>query len=549
MSAARDGITHSQWNKAILTGIAEVFRDAVLEFCQHPTLQFQWMRYLPSINIVGEFWSQLRPKIVALLKESPVLRSRRENSLKRPYQLKIQTDDTMDEKGDPLFDDLAEELYLSQQYALEEEQSLRQIGVQSLSMTDILLRVQADLSSTSSKIKSTATSEDWHTRAARLLMKPFENGWPEQGQVQGLGIIPLQSGSWVAGSSGSVFNPQHNLVPVPTDLGLRLVKAEALLNRDRHALFSKLGLKHCLPKDVLVSHYDSLDTSQLVGLKASVTHLQYLFWNLPIKDMSLSSYVYIFDKNSIPIHRVFITDGRSRTVDDLYFESNDEYGPKSLFAKVVEGDTVVAPGFPAHFVHPAYSEIPSTLSLRQHISWEGWLESSADIQRVPRLAKSTGMLLSDAFLYLIEHRRRNVVGTLKEHWAIYSNLMKPQLVQALSKVLISCEETCDTQMRRTYMPLRSLKRICTNLGAAGQVPFVKLAIEVLDDDVELAWKFLQTFQVRFAPDLEFYLHVLRSLLQSNKAVVGELSEKSKGNLFVVYEEIEKHSNAADHNRI
>ena len=35
-------------NKAILEGVAEAFVDAVLQFCQHPVLQYEWMNYIPE---------------------------------------------------------------------------------------------------------------------------------------------------------------------------------------------------------------------------------------------------------------------------------------------------------------------------------------------------------------------------------------------------------------------------------------------------------------------------------------------------------------------
>lgn len=223
-SASRGAVSHSEWNETILAGVAETFRDAVLQFCQHPTLQFQWMRYLPSKEISDPFWAQLLPKVVALLKETPILRPGSGGALKRPHRLKWLGSDTKDENNDPLFPDLPEELYLSQGY-LWQDKALDELGIQIINWGELCARIRADLDSPSSKMKSVTTSDDWHTRTAKLLMSPIEKSllnWV--GQVRQMCLIPLHNGSWGSCNSGSIFFPYSDRSPYLQILAFNLWK-------------------------------------------------------------------------------------------------------------------------------------------------------------------------------------------------------------------------------------------------------------------------------------------------------------------------------------
>src|ERR1700733_1048768 len=82
--SSREDVVHSDRNEAILDGVAETFRDAVLEFCEHSSLQYEWLEYLPGSFISDDFWAQLSRKIIRLLKRTKVLRTRGQGTLKRP---------------------------------------------------------------------------------------------------------------------------------------------------------------------------------------------------------------------------------------------------------------------------------------------------------------------------------------------------------------------------------------------------------------------------------------------------------------------------------
>lgn len=203
------------------------------------------------------------------------------------------------------------------------------------------------------------------------------------------------------------------------------MEEKALKNADRKRLFSKLGVKICLPEDVIpeiIKRYTS--KGAYITLQSSVMHLRYLYWKLPEVEKTLNHYVYLMDQKTDPVNRYTVTDGRQQIVDDLYFESRGEYGPKELLSKVTDGEEILAPGYPAHFINSAYPRAGSAdagkLNDFAGLSWLDWLEKFAKVQRIPRLVKSSSTVLSDVFLYIIEHRRNKLVGTLKEHWNSYS---------------------------------------------------------------------------------------------------------------------------------
>ena len=101
--ASREDVFHSVRNEHLLSGVAETFRDAVLKFCDHPSLQYQWMRYLPSNSISDEFWKTLQPKIIYLLRNTCCLRPWSETSLCLPRQLHWVTSDFKDKNGELSF--------------------------------------------------------------------------------------------------------------------------------------------------------------------------------------------------------------------------------------------------------------------------------------------------------------------------------------------------------------------------------------------------------------------------------------------------------------
>ena len=214
----------SHRNKDILDGIAEAFLDAVCQFCNHPTLQYKWPRYIPG-KISNTFWERLKDKIHELLKGRAVLRGHSHGPLQPISQLKQIGEDFTDEFGNALVPDLDEEMYLASEYQQQDTAALVSLGLGVLGFDSVMERFRHDLEqpSSGSGFKSPETNEDWHTRTAKLLLRPFEEKWKTKGPdwVRGLACIPLQNGKWTAITEGAVFFPHTDGIILPTYLGLR----------------------------------------------------------------------------------------------------------------------------------------------------------------------------------------------------------------------------------------------------------------------------------------------------------------------------------------
>lgn len=193
-----------------------------------------------------------------------------------------------------------------------------------------------------------------------MLMRPYHHGSDAKILLlESLPLVPLLDGSWVSVTSKSIFHPDSDGVPVPTDLGLQLVAPQALKKSARKSLFKEFGLQHCVPKDVIALILKKYNRCYNVPLQDSVSHLRYLYWHLPKEQRDLPKTLYLKDQQSQSVYRAFVTYDRE-IVDDLYFETDGTYDPKQLSAQVKSGSEIIRPGFPLHLINRAYIEtVPS----------------------------------------------------------------------------------------------------------------------------------------------------------------------------------------------
>jgi hypothetical protein len=177
----------------------------------------------------------LEDKIQSLLKEHAVLRGRSHGPLRRISQLKKLGNDFEDKFGEALVADLDEEMYLASEYQREDRAPLETLGLAVMNFDAVISRFQKDLELPNSRLKSTETDDDWHTRTAKLLLRPFEEKWSPKtmDMVRRLAIIPLQNDEWTAVTDGAIFFPHTDGMLIPGDLGLRIVDENSVTNSTR----------------------------------------------------------------------------------------------------------------------------------------------------------------------------------------------------------------------------------------------------------------------------------------------------------------------------
>jgi len=491
-------------NKAIFDGVAAAFVDAVLQFCEHPTLQYQWMEYIPEDGeILSPFWSKLLALIKAALQKTPILRPRSKGGLKLVSQLKIIPTVFKDSDGNPLVSDLANEMYLAPEYGeYFEIAKLKSLGVTSMTTYDCIERIRQDAKSTSPKMKS--ATDDWHIRVARILLMPFEKGnlRAKIPSIRKMPLIPLGNNEWTSITKGKVFFPYTDGILIPSDLGLRVVDANAISNTTRKKLFVQLGVTDASVESVrnLILEKHKMSRER-INLKSSIKHLQYLYWthSLPPiaeKRMSLRKQTSfrVRDENNFRVHDDV----------DLYFQMDGKYSTQEFLRTAQEGD--VEGGSLGSLLNPEYLNSAPARKDYDLPSWETWLEESLGILRHPRLADPKDPTkLSKIFCYIVKKHPEKLLGTLKAHWSSYNGLVNSELSGKISDVVVPSTNVGAMTLKRTFLPLKDLVRRCGEFLDAVHFPFLILN----DSSILEEWKFLCIFGVGMNNDLEFYMEVLR----------------------------------------
>jgi hypothetical protein len=514
-------------NEKIRDGIAEAFLEAVCQFCNHPTLQYKWPRYIPQ-KISNPFWKCLEDNIHELLKGRAILRGHRHGPLWPISQLKKIEADFKDESGNPLVADLDEEMYLASEYAQEDIAVLKSLGLGVLKFDDVIARFQHDLNQPSSKsrFKSPETDDYWHTQTAKLLLRPFKEKWSESSTVavRRLNCIPLQNGEWTAIADGAVFFPYTDGILIPTDLGLRIVDGKSITNPTREKLFITLGVKFASIQDItalILGRYKKESSS--IGFETSLKDLCFLYSTYaPGKTVNLreSTSLWVFN------HR----DHRSHDEEDLYFQSDEEYGFQELMGSVLE----VAPhnsGRTGSFIHPEYCkqiEIFAEKPGGSHSAFKAWLQECIGILKHPRLVDPKDLTqLSPIFQYIIDSRPDKLLGTLKAHWSSYEAMISTSLASTISNVKVRTNIS-STPLGKTFIPSESLTNKCAEFLDIQKFPFLELENE---PDTE-GWRFLSKFHVGVELSLDFWLQILYYCSKSDGPFRYEIYEVIQRELWV-----------------
>ncbi|KAH7043982.1 hypothetical protein B0J12DRAFT_760369 [Macrophomina phaseolina] len=503
--ASREDVFDCPRNETLLDGVAQTFRDAVLGFSNHHMLQYQWMRYLPDGSISDDFWKRLAPKIENLLKEARILRSWTTRLLHSPGKLRYVAPNFRDKDGEPFFADLMQEAYLAPEYEYRDLELLKPLGTKMITLPEIIDRVESDLRRNNSKMKASSTNDDWHTRVANFLARYFN---PNRNsridiRIKALPLIPLRGGTWTAVGSmaQSIYFPTVGTCNIPSDLDFNIVDSAPIHNTARSRLFSLLGVKECNPEAVISAIYDKHTCRQamtLIDFSISANHLQFLFWHGPSFSNLSQSFLLVSDAGGGSDHA--LVDAKNATI---YFpDPLDGCGPYQLFTK-----TLVTPGFAAYFLDARYlRHVPSEARSRE-MSWEVWLEQVLGIRRAPQINISGKP--SAELQYILRYCPDKLLEVLRRNWTEY----EPEI-------------TNDIETLSSYIPLPNLAELANEFRLLTPI-FVHVSLSDLSDELGEPWRFLSRFGVRFTDDVQFYLHLLQDVSESNDNVGGNLDRTFK----------------------
>lgn len=530
MANREDIVSSSSRNLALLDNIADAFIKAIHQMYNHETLRYQWMRYLRNMKTYPweTFWKRLVEKIENRLGTAEILEPRRRGSPRIVSDLNPLVPIHCDLDGHPLFEDLPgrAEKYISTEYRDDDLHILRDYGIAYMAQDAFLERVKHDLSRTNSRMKNPATSQAWHTRAAKSFDLSFRNQWTARIQeTKALAILPLTDGRWASSSGCEVFFPViGDGIHIPVDLELNILALSACGNAERAKLFKNLGAVQANVPDVrqrILLKYGVQKPLPYrpgsVSLEMSYSHLAFLYHTHEEKDVSQLRYLVLFD-----------TEGRARrpSVADCYFANDDPY---SLWQLSQEGQDE---WFKSNisFVHGKYFQDPPDGD--KPLTWKSWL-ALLGVRDRPQLQGRNGEPLAPACLYVAKQMPSKFLHFLRYAWETekQSVTSRHDVVNALQSLTVLCQGGATgtavlKPLRDTYLPLPSLQEKSDAFLGKDFFPFLEFGESLTSNVKADNWEFLSSsLGVGRDDNVHFYLDILTYMKKARRG--GEMMNPSR----------------------
>ncbi|KAI0385044.1 hypothetical protein F5Y04DRAFT_204258 [Hypomontagnella monticulosa] len=526
----QDIVQDSPRNAGLLAGVADAFVKAILQFCEHDTLKFQWMKYLPDKNATGwrNPWLSLVNGIANRLSTTPVLYDRNGFSRRLIGDICLLRDDGFDENGDPLFHDNPKQI-VSQLYRVDDLHLLKDYGLRYATSSEIFGWVENDIGRGDlSRIRSPKTSEDWHIRTARLLNKIFMK-WRRLGhhvKLKRLELIPIQDGTWVSASQ-LVYFARVNKIAIPPDIHLRLV-LESVTDSERLILFRNLGVKWA---DASLIRKEILELYPNQGappsIESSKRHLEFLYLTEAMtRDDDLPYENLTIHDNDGTVHEPF--------KEYIYIGNDELYGALELFRETDPGPNPGdgAPGHPALFVNEKYFEkLPISIKKKP---WIDWFYNRLCVDKCVMFYDDN---LEEVGRYLQKYRPEKFLGALLAFYTYTPTRDMSNLVDYVRGSKVLCRGNRHVLLTEAYFPTQELeRRVERFVGQDVPFPWLWLDIETTPDAIPPEWKpFLTLLKVGSpSTDLSFALDMLKSSLDAFPAKVAP-SDIEK--LFELYDHI------------
>ncbi|KAK4445769.1 hypothetical protein QBC34DRAFT_487117 [Podospora aff. communis PSN243] len=540
----QDIVTSSARNEGLAVGIADAFVKAVLQMCDHPTLLFQWMRYLPQQDAYpwDAFWKSLITRIKEQIQLHPVVAPAKPGPLRRVGECLRLTTDSIDRYGQPLLPDIPPHKYLSTKYESSDLDRLKDVGLRFMAMDEHILRARADIASTTSRIK-TQVDEDWQTRIANFLHLPFRERWEKRiREVKELALLPLRSGEWTSTTLGPVYyaNLEGADLLIPSGIGLRNVDPAAVANTSRKRLFDAVGVQNISAVEVRNLVARKCQSGPLT-LFESVEYLQFLFLTQAFAAPGSAEprVLRIFNHNGD------ILDGREA---DIYIRSDDRYGAAQLFCPTEPGSGPGrgAPGFVVSFVNDAYFEDPPSLpspTEGEIARWSQWLTKVCVLTETVSIYDARRGELTPAGKYVSKHRPEKFMGLLRMNWeeTLRSQARRDaRIIDAIGQIPVLCRGAGVVALRPlklTYLPLPDLIALCDRFMVEGEFfPWLELETSVSETRAALEWSALgSAFGLGYdRPWLELALVALQYIYSANSHAEESLARPQRMHQLYTY---------------
>ncbi|KAF5006291.1 hypothetical protein FDECE_7322 [Fusarium decemcellulare] len=523
-NASREGIVvTAARNTGLLGSIADAFIEAALQFCNHPTLQYTWIRFLPDKpkNAYEDFWFRLVTRIKEKVRTTPLIRPDSGGALRLITDLCQPRPRYADKKNNLLLRDLEPEISLSRHYGDHEVTILRDFRLSNFTRYHFVQMVEKDLKATPSWIKSRTSDDYLQSRVAHLLAEFYEvdiYGFNlVRGDIRALALLPLQDGRWLAANHEyRIFFPDTQGLTVPDDLNFNLIDASAAAHTPRRNLFKLLKVETLETEKVrsriFKRHRAYRRGSRKVGLQTYVDQLKFLYSTHQVGVHSRSTYsdVVVIDHELCR---------QQPATEDVYLPDDNPFGPRELLKSEYSSDESSGEDseFKVDFLHGLYLRDVPDKSREDSPTWRDWLVEYVGLRRLLRLADMTSDPpdLSEACYYVAEHRREKFIAFLVHHWDQEGGPIAESLPlrKKLRQIEVLCQGDYTVRLQDTYLPLSHLQSLATRFMAEDtEFPFLKLEEPLEQNHVSKEWDpLVSNLGIGYKEDLKFYLKILTKL--------------------------------------
>ncbi|ENH66987.1 hypothetical protein FOC1_g10004618 [Fusarium oxysporum f. sp. cubense race 1] len=330
----QDIVNTARRNLNIRDWIAKTFLQAILEFSQHPVLCYNWPLFLPSQDSGHDsFWSGLDAKILSLVQNNPILRSRNRSDLRLIREVVVASNGMKHDGGKVLLDDPVNDPFISAKYPYKVTGHLKPYGLRVASTSLFVILLKRDLSQHDSKMRADTTSDDWHSSVARKCSKIVDNGLNGTKLLQSLEVLPLRDGKWASST-----------------------------HPDRSNLFRYLGATEATYEGVRSAIFSSFIELPNMKFRFTLDCLRYLFLTHSSLKHTRESYksIWLFTEE----FELYRTHGQV-----IYLPGDEHpFSPASLLK-----NAHVPPDFAVHFLYPGYLSIASEDQKKSLSSYKRWL--------------------------------------------------------------------------------------------------------------------------------------------------------------------------------
>ncbi|KAL2822753.1 hypothetical protein BDW59DRAFT_173698 [Aspergillus cavernicola] len=514
-ASRQDIVKSSARNACLLAAAARVLVLAISQFCNHPTLRFQWMRYLPNDkqHSWDPFWTRFLDNIRSNLKITPTLWTKSHRKLRCIEDMRRVPSTMEDKNGEPLFADLDVEQYLAVEYLEKDLGFLTDHGLAVMRKTEFLARVRQDLNQEDEEsiMFDPNTDADWHSRVAKSLI----DCWPRNSnKMKDLALIPLANGERASAETvedSPIYFSKVSRYSIPARLDLKSVDPKAEENPARRKLFSLLGVREVGASHIrrmIIKHHEKR-TPSLRASKSTVAFL-YLTAHLDQENDNADAYKHIKLWDQLFKVRV----ARSSTI---YFPTDDQYGAQQLFQPLDTEDNTGDLTLDVSILDPAYMSECPVQPEEESLTWKDWLSEKLNVQDVISLANDDD--LTKECRYVAEHHPERFVGFLLKYWkSNEGHLVNNQaVINKLLKIEVLCENGDLYPLGKVYVRSEKLEYASGFLREDEFFPWLKQDASSKDisgfSDLDTVAKVLGFGYPK--SELEFYLTTLSFIVGAN----------------------------------